>query len=302
MSIELKENLDRAIDMCIKQKNVPMHSKESFFKIFPFATENIAEYIDFFELVNKSLLTVGSSNDQVINAIAYGAADVTEIDINPFAKYYYFLKMASMLCLDMPEFLGFLRYHNYFDDSKNAENDQVFLNDTFQKIKGTLRSIDSDSCEFWDTLFSKFGPIRVRKGLFHSDNREAVLKKCNPYLSSSYMFDEAKSKIKIVTPKFVTCNICDYNTNKRFDNIWLSNLASSLSPKERVLLLNSLSNNLNLNGQILIEYLYLYKDYFDLVYGNCNSYSSSRKEKINTCVEIGGKQADMKDAVLIYRK
>ena len=302
MSIELRENIDKATDMCIKQKSVPLHTRESFFKIFPFATENIAEYIKLFNLDNKSLLTVGSSGDQAINAILCGATNITEVDINPFAKYYYYLKMASILCLDMPTFLEFLKYHNYFDTSQESENNQVFSKSTFDKISDTLRSIDSDSYEFWNTLFSEFGSIRIRNGLFHADNRSAVLKKCNLYLSSHLLFDETKSKIRRVTPNFVTSDICAYDTDEKYDNIWLSNLASSLKPRNRILLLNHLSKNLNSDGQILMEYLYLYKDYYELTYRKSREYSSSNIEKVSTCVAPDGNLASEKDAVLIYRK
>ena len=39
-----------------------------FFCLYPFTTENINGYLPYFELKGKSLLTVGSSCDQAINA------------------------------------------------------------------------------------------------------------------------------------------------------------------------------------------------------------------------------------------
>lgn len=49
----------------------------NFINIYPFTTENIAGYINEFELKDKSLLTVGSSGDQVINAALYDCQDIT---------------------------------------------------------------------------------------------------------------------------------------------------------------------------------------------------------------------------------
>lgn len=63
-----------------------------FGRIYPFTTENIAGYINLFNLDNKSLLTVGSSGDQVINASLFNCQDQTVIDINPFTRYYFYLK------------------------------------------------------------------------------------------------------------------------------------------------------------------------------------------------------------------
>ena len=40
-----------------------------FHTIYPFATENINDYTEYFDLKDKSLLTVGSSGDQAINAL-----------------------------------------------------------------------------------------------------------------------------------------------------------------------------------------------------------------------------------------
>ena len=102
-------------------------------KIYPFTTENISGYIDKFNLKDKSLLTVGSSGDQVINAILKGCKDITLLDINPYTKFYYYLKVASILTLNLDEFMAFLRYKDYpevFVDNKN-----VFNIETWNKVK-----------------------------------------------------------------------------------------------------------------------------------------------------------------------
>jgi len=73
-------------------------------RIYSFTNENVAGYIDYFDLKNKSLLTVGSSGDQVINAFYKGCRDITLIDVNPFAKYYINLKIAAVISLTYQEF------------------------------------------------------------------------------------------------------------------------------------------------------------------------------------------------------
>ena len=65
----------------------------SFSRIYPFVTENVAGYIDYFDFENKSLLTLGSSGDQILNAFYNGARDITLFDINEYAKYYVYLKI-----------------------------------------------------------------------------------------------------------------------------------------------------------------------------------------------------------------
>ena len=55
-----------------------------FDRLYPFTTENISGYFKEKDIKNKSILTVGSSGDQAINAFAMGAKEVTIFDINPF--------------------------------------------------------------------------------------------------------------------------------------------------------------------------------------------------------------------------
>ena len=63
----------------------------TFDNLYSFTTENINGYINKFDLKDKSLLTVGSSSDQVLNAHFLGCNDITLIDINEFTKDLYFL-------------------------------------------------------------------------------------------------------------------------------------------------------------------------------------------------------------------
>ena len=100
MNKELEEAKYSAIKRC---ENIFVDDKE-FDQIYPFTTENIAGYIDYFDLKDKSLLTVGSSGDQVFNAALKDVKTVTLLDINSYTKYYYYLKEASILELSMSEF------------------------------------------------------------------------------------------------------------------------------------------------------------------------------------------------------
>lgn len=100
--------LDKAIKACNDEI-----FNYGFDDIYPFTTENINGYLDLFNLNKKSLLTVGSSGDQVINAILNGCIDITLLDKNPYSKYYYYLKVACLLSLNLDEFMNYLRYNDY---------------------------------------------------------------------------------------------------------------------------------------------------------------------------------------------
>ena len=61
------------IDLNIHQLNKLLKRRDGdrFKLIYKFTTENISGYIKEFDFKNKSLLTVGSSGDQVINAYRF---------------------------------------------------------------------------------------------------------------------------------------------------------------------------------------------------------------------------------------
>ena len=96
--MDFNKRLEWAIKRCDGMIGVEKPKTNSkFYQIYPFATENISGYIDLFNLKDKSLLTTGSSGDQIINAILKGCKNITLLDINPYAKFYFYLKMTCIL-------------------------------------------------------------------------------------------------------------------------------------------------------------------------------------------------------------
>ena len=107
----------------------------NFSRIYTFTTENISGYLKYFDLKDKTLLTVGSSGDQILNAYFYGARDITLYDINPYAKYYIYLKVAAILSLDYKEFqYFFFKYGLNEYGNKEYNNKKMFLKETFNNL------------------------------------------------------------------------------------------------------------------------------------------------------------------------
>jgi len=283
-----------------------------FSDIYPFTTENITGYINKFNLNNKSLLTIGSSGDQVINASLFGCKDQTVIDICPYTKFYFYLKKSALLTLNYNEFLKFFCYKDFpkvFEDNKNVFNIKLY-----KKIYPVLRLLDYESFLFWDELFSLFDPITIRKQLFSTDeDRIRVLKRMNLYLKNKQLFNDASKSIKNITPNFIIDDIYNISINKKFDNIFLSNLGQHYSVNELENLLNKLSFNLNDNGKMLGCYLYKttkdteYREEWAEIYNLdktfkvLNKYITSFESFIGT-KGILHKTNDWKDSVLIYQK
>lgn len=224
-------------------------------KIYTFTTENISGYIEHFDLFNKSLLTIGSSGDQILNSFYFGARDITLYDINPFAKYYIYLKIAAILSLSYEEFkLFFFKYGT----SPFGRNNYMFSKKIFNKIKDNLRLFDYEAYLFFDELFSLYEENKIRERLFDDDeDRNKVIEGFNIYLKDEESYNKLKSIIKKITFKYINGNIFDDSIPGRYDNIILSNLCTITSiEKFKELLIKLVSNNLNSNGSIMWGYLW----------------------------------------------
>lgn len=250
------DNYSEILDNAIKKmsgKYEVDHIQYGFNKIYPFTTENISGYLN--SLITGSLLTVGSSSDQVLNAILKDTTDINLVDINPYTKFYYYLKLSAILNLSRDEFLNFFTYNDFFD--KNKKNSNSFSKDVFEKIKMNLRLLDYESYLFWDDLLQQFNK-RIRDCLFTDDEYSIdILKKTNKYLKNNVEYNKLKNKILHSKVSFETKNILEDNFNDTYDNIWLSNIPMYIKEKEKILsLANKFYKLLNNNGILILSYLY----------------------------------------------
>ena len=282
-------------------------------KIYTFTTENIDGYMKYFDLNNKSLLTVGSSGDQILNSFYSGARDISLFDINEYAKYYVYLKISAILSLSYTEFKLFFFKYGVSPFKRNA---YMFSKEIFNKIKDNLRIFDYESYLFFDELFSLYNANDIRDRLFDDDeDRNIVIKGFNKYLKDEGSYNRLKSIIKKISFKYIHGNIFEDNIHGKFDNIFLSNLCTVASLESLKKLLEKIDkNNLNNEGSILLGYLWdtsfhdeNYKDDWKDIY-KMPIVKENLKEYITETYDIRGSsnilwEDDKKsDLVLIYRK
>ena len=164
-----------------------------FMSIYSFSTENVKGYIDYFDLKNKSLLTVGSSGDQIINAYSKGCRDITLIDINPFAEYYINLKIAGIISLTYQEFELF-----FFRNIGLNRNNDRYNKHLFSKLSNTLKTIDYDSYYFFEQIFNKYSVDKISDYLMNDDEDDyKVIKHINNYLHDEEAYNKTKKLLKI---------------------------------------------------------------------------------------------------------
>ena len=315
MSKEFNETLQKAMSM-IKKEEFSYRQKGIFNWIYPFTTENISGYIDLFDLKNKSLLTVGSSGDQVINAAFYGCKDITVLDVCPFTKFYFYLKNAGRISLDYEQFINFF-YRRDFEGSISDVNDNSFDIEMLNEIFPVLKEVDLESFKFWKELYNRFESKKIRDLLFsHDESSKELIKSINPYLKSEEAYNYSKKVVENITPNFIIGNIFDLDLSNSYDNILLSNLGSYYPLKRFKRLIDKLSLNLNDNGKLLICYLYnrdntqpliIYDDGRPEIYNKKEAYDIFEDFITNYDSFLGIRglklgENSIKDSVLIYEK
>lgn len=136
--------------------------------VFKYSNENLRKLFEELDVKGKKVLTVGSSGDQVLNAIYYGAKQVDFIDANVFSRPFIELKMAAIKGLGLDDFLAcfktfnisennFLKYYKMFSGYLPEQTkyfwDNVFLDgmaDRLTNIIGTFNGgISKRGSEFY---------------------------------------------------------------------------------------------------------------------------------------------------------
>ena len=242
-------NLKKAKKMLDKNKL----DDDLFMRIYPFATENVSGYMNYFDLKDKSLLTVGSSGDQILNAYNNGCRDITLIDINPFSSYYIYLKIAGILSLDYQEFMEF--FFKYIGMETNYKRYNIGL---FNKLSNNLKSLDYESYYFFNEIFNKYSREKISDYLMNDDEtRYKVIKGINNYLQNEESYNKTKKILKDICFKYINQDIFKFNSDLKYDNIFLSNLCTHVNIFELKDLIRKLNDkNLNNYGSILFAYLW----------------------------------------------
>lgn len=276
-------------------------------------TENINRYIEKFDLDNKSLLTVGSSVDQVINASLFNCKNISVIDICPYTKYYFYLKKAAIMVFGYEEYFEFFCYSDYPKFCKR--NKLVFDKKKYEQLKGILRLLNFESFLFWDELFSLYDSEIVRTEIFSDDeDRSTTLKGMNLYMKDKYYYDKIKTMIRDVNPTFILGDIFDTKIDDVYDNIWLSNIGKYHKVEDFKILIEKMANNLSEEGKMLICYLYdttinsEYNEEWDYIYNLSKAYSllgdyiTSMESLCGIRGIIFEDENYSRDSVLVYNK
>ncbi len=232
-----------------------------FHNLYSNTNEELYEFFPKLNLKNASVMTVGSSGDQVLYSLMFGAKEVVCVDINPFTKFFYDLKVAGIKHFD---FQGFNEYFGYYKSSEQTLNAEVY-----RQISHLL---PEDSKYFWDNLFLEVNSIptllmwsRPAKSHYSFNEKQynvlkEILKKPNPV---KFKCGDIKDISKNLGGKkydvILLSNIYDYVRDweiehKKEDSVLMSNDWFSPQQKEFFAVCKRFFQALNPNGFLQVQH------------------------------------------------
>lgn len=134
----MEASIKKSIDDILNSSKLKF-GEQSF--IYTFTNENIKQYLQYFDLHQKDILTVTGSGDHVLNMLL-SVAKIDAFDINLFAYYFLILKKYAVATLELDEYLSFLSMEKPNFDKK-----------VFEKIKSNWQQ-EREALEFFEYLFS----------------------------------------------------------------------------------------------------------------------------------------------------
>lgn len=241
----------------------PFVDQNHYEGLYTNATEDMATYYKAFKNT-ESVLTIGASGEQVVNAINSGAKVIDVYDSNRICRYALHLRLAAIQALTLDEFFEYYKTFSPF---------------LFVKISEYL---PEEHLMYWGTLYSMFGEksldgARAIEKLLFTYKRldEDLVKKINPYLNPEN-YNKLKNLINSVTINYLDSDLYSlpkHIAGRQYDVINLSNVYEYLNYSHDVrfkharkyhkFVTQELMPHLNQDGTILVSYLYAWSDALD---------------------------------------
>ena len=128
----IKKAIDLSKGTC---KNQYMGSESLIFGVTNENQNVVSKILDYSD---KRIITTGSSGDQYLSAILNGSKDETIFDINKFAKYYIYLKIAAIRNLKLADYKNYMLPYN---------SDTKFFHNSL--IRSLIKELPKEVQEFW---------------------------------------------------------------------------------------------------------------------------------------------------------
>lgn len=220
---------------------------------YPYTNEKLGEMFEKLDKKSSRVLTVGSSGDQLLNAIFHGAKDLTLIDANLYARYWTEYKIAGI------KNFSFANFKFYFlSRSPLLNRTNMFHPNVYQAI---FQDLSPDAQAFFGTLIlNGETPSNMYKAILGRDDFKIA-----DLDSKFYKDEESYKKLQKILHRgnykvnFITAKFSDFadEVDGKFDLILLSNICKYVNADEYVDVVNSLyDDHLKSGGKIQLHYDY----------------------------------------------
>lgn len=167
----------------------------------------------------QKYLGVMASTNPMLDAISFGAKDITIFDINRLNVYYMYLQIAAVLKLEYEEYLTYFysadlnKYFNYF---------------YFNKLKNELPLAVK---AFWEDIYKSYNIEKLSTLFYYGPISTLDMPKIsnidirNQKFLDKENFNQLKTKLKQIKMKYIISDFGDVPnilSGKKFDVIYLS--------------------------------------------------------------------------------
>lgn len=223
------------------------------------SNEQLDIYFPMMNLEGKKVATVGSSGDQVLNALFYGSKDVTLIDANVLSQAFIEYKMALIKTLSFEEFLYVMfNDRSLFEWRVYSKISHLLSNETkalFDPIMLMQEEVNYDSYLDYD----KFSDLKIFTGVVNNLPHTEF--------SEFYHSPEAYYRLQNILInqdfklKFIVSRLEDFAERlpEKYDFISLSNIYDYVPRFKFNIALKKLYNK-KLNDGGTIQFQYLFED------------------------------------------
>lgn len=230
---EKDENLSKEEDIFVEQKN-PFNSNGP---VYAFTNEALNLYMKNYDFEGKSVLASLGSGDFALNAYLLGATEVETFDINQYTYYFYQLKKALIMKYDYEDFCNLIR--NPQDIFKGFSEYKQFLDsESIAFFEHLLEIYKGDVVALLNKVYiDKIGEAKHQWNESNTfDTTEElflIAQYKNYYLQSGENYNRLKQQLsKHLNDKFYFENLYEFNPQKKYDIVYLSNIGDYYKNEE----------------------------------------------------------------------
>lgn len=236
----------------------PADRLKSFDQIYSMTNEHLYRMYKNMDVKNKDVLTVGSSGDQILYAILFGAKNITCFDINPFVKYFYDYKVAAIKAFDYDKFCDIARFNISKQEDTNWQR-ELLSAAVYKKVSCFL---PDDSKYFWDNIFLDTNSVHAVFAEHPAYLPETYYKNKGIYQRLRNLLIKNNYSVRFVVGDIT--NIFDkIGIEKKYDVILLSNIFDYFDRNNQLRrtrpfyrLVKKYEQILKPNGKIQVDYIY----------------------------------------------